>query len=44
MVRYDTGTSTPQLRCVALPHCTFLHRNCDVTVLGCRMKVKFILT
>ena len=29
---------------VALPHCTILHRNCDVTALRCRMKVKFILT
>ena len=30
--------------CVALPHCTRLHRNYDVTALRCRMKVKFILT
>ena len=30
--------------CVALPHSTLLHRNCDVTALWCRMKVKFILT
>ena len=30
--------------CVALPHCTLLHRNCDVTALRCRMKVKFIST
>ena len=30
--------------CVALQHCTALHRNCDVTALWCHMKVKFILT
>ena len=30
--------------CVALPHCTLLHTNCDVTALRCRMKVKLILT
>ena len=30
--------------CVTLQHCTFLHRNCDVTVLRCLMKVTFILT
>ena len=30
--------------CVALPCCTFLHRNCDVTVLRSRMKVEFIIT
>ena len=30
--------------CVALPHCILLRRNCDVTALRCRMKVKFILT
>ena len=30
--------------CVLLPHCTLLHRNCDVTALPCRMKVKLILT
>ena len=32
--------------CVVLPHCTLLHRNCDVTalILLCCMKVKFILT
>ena len=30
--------------CVALPQCTLLHRNCDVTALWCRMKVNFILT
>ena len=30
--------------CVALPHCNLLHRNCDVTALRCRMKIKFILT
>ena len=29
--------------CVALPHCTLLHRNCDVTALRCRMKVHFNL-
>ena len=33
-----------RLNCVALPHCTLLHRNCDVTALRCLMKVKFILT
>ena len=30
--------------CVVLPHCTVLHRNCDVTALRCRVKVKLILT
>ena len=30
--------------CVALPHCTLLHRNCDVIALQCRMKVKLIFT
>ena len=29
---------------VALPHCTLLHRSCDVTALRCCIKVKFILT
>ena len=30
--------------CTVLPHCTALHRNCNVTALRCRIKVKFILT
>ena len=36
--------TTLQLRCVAALHYTVLHRNCNVTVLRCCMKVKFILT
>ena len=38
------GPSILCRNCVALPHCTLLHRNCDDTALRCRMKVKFILT
>ena len=30
--------------CIALLHSTFLHRNCNVTALQCRIKVEFILT
>ena len=29
----------PCRNCVALLHCSVLHRNCDVTALGCRTKV-----
>ena len=34
------GPFTLHRNCVGLPHCTFLHRNCDVFALRCRMKVK----
>ena len=30
--------------CIALPHCSVLHRNCDVAALWCHLEVEFILT
>ena len=41
---FTKGPFILRCNCVALPHYTLLHRNCDVTPLQYRMKVKFILT
>ena len=43
--RYITkGPFILRRNCTVLPHCTALHRNCNVTALQCCIKVKFILT
>ena len=44
--KHGKGPFILRHNCVSLSHCTciLLHRNCDVTALRCRMKVKFILT
>ena len=44
LLELSKGLFILRRNCVALSHCTLLHRNCDVTVLRSRMKVEFILT
>ena len=44
MLSHNKGPFILRPNWVALPHCTLLDRNCDITALRCRMKVNFILT
>ena len=44
MLAHSKGPFILRRNCVALLHCTLLHRNCDATAVRRPMKVTFILT